>query len=512
MVVLLAITAAMLLLGACSGSPERAKQKSMEDLLEDMTNGSDQVKIAAIRELGKSNDPAVPVAIMVALKDESIRVRTAAVSVLAGSKNPKVAEELGSAVRDPAQNKTFRLAVARALAQSHDARAVEPLIQALSYAPGEASASLVELGPAAVPALIEALRHVETTEAASRALISIGEPAVASLINLLQHDKSARLAAARTLADMDQPSGNDALTTVLSSSDPELTAATYRFLIRQGKPGTEPRLIDVLNVYGRLAMADDFVSSGNAALKAAAEEWARKRNYPLAARTSDLPEVHWAGVDPSMERLALFHFDGSLNSASGTAPIQSTGVSFVAGKWGKGIAIGQGGLLTYPLKGNLDFRDGTIEMWISPKFDGADPVYARHNHPLLLYHAPTADQFLVSEGTFLGFYAGSVIRRNFKGAGGGDMRSWKAGSWHHIAFTYSSRTARQRLYLDGVLTVSNTGLMPQPDPGNGKFTVGCDPYANWTAFVLDEVLILNGEKGPDSIRRDAQRSAPFADL
>jgi HEAT repeat protein len=509
------LTAGVLLLSACSGGRRKAvEKKSMEELLEDLANQSDdRARVAAIRQLAKTKDQSAIVALIVSLNDDSDSVRIAAASALADSKDPRAAEALWAAVRDVTRGRAFRLAAARALAHLHDVRAAEPLVELLPTAPSEASASLLELGPAALPALIGALRVAATRDASSSALVSMGTPAVAPLMEMLRKDesKSARLAAAAALAEMDDPRANEALTEVLKSSGPEFTVAGYRFLIRQGRPGTESRLIDVLNTYGRRAMADDFLSSGNAALKTAAEDWARKRDFSFTARTSDLPEVRWGGLDSSIKRLALYHFDNSLASVSGIAPLQSSGVSFVPGKWGSGLTVAQKGILKYPLMGNLDFRDGTIEMWISPKFDGTDSVYGKHTHPLLLYHSPAADQFLVSEGTFGGFYAGSVIRRDFKGAGGGTMRSWKAGTWHHIAFTYSSRSARQRLYLDGVMTVPNSGPMPPPDPGTGNFTVGCDPYGNWTAFVVDELLILNGEKSPDAIRSDAHRSEPFPD-
>ena len=167
--------------------------------------------------------------------------------------------------------------------------------------------------------------------------------------------------------------------------------------------------------------------------------------------------------------------------------------------------------MKYPLSGSLSFTDGTIEMWISPKLDGTDPIYTKYNHALLLYNSPADDQFLVSESTLGGFYAGSVIGKQFKGTGGGSIRGWKAGTWHHIAFTYSSRAGRQRFYVDGVMTAEVKGPMPAPDPGAGSFTVGCDPYGDWTGFAVDELEISSGEKSSSEIRSSAFRTQPFAD-
>jgi len=486
----------------------------MEDLLEGLANASDdRTRVAVVRELATRKDPAIWIALITALQDPSDQVRISAASALGLSKEPRAAEALWAAIQNSRQSQAVRLSAATALAHLHDPRAVGPLVEALVYARGEASAALIELGPPAVPPLINALRTASIRQNASRALVDIGGPAVGPLIEMLRNDesRSARLAAASTLADMDDPRGNEALTDVLKTRDPEVVLSAYRFLIRRGEAGTEKQLIDLLKTYGKLEMAVDFTTSGNATLKAAAEDWARKKNYPAPVRTSDVPEVYWAGMDPKVKQLGLYHFDGSLTSRTSTVPVESKATSFVSGKWGSALSVDRGGTLKYPVPGNLDFRDGTIEMWISPRLDGTDPIYAKYHHVLLLYYSPTGNQFLVSESMSGGFFAGSIVKGQFKGAGGGSINAWKAGSWHHIAFTYSSRTSRQRFYIDGTLTMEVNGEMPAPDMGASNFTVGCDLYGNWTAFVLDELQISSGERSQDAIRNSARRKDPFPD-
>jgi hypothetical protein len=285
--------------------------------------------------------------------------------------------------------------------------------------------------------------------------------------------------------------------------------ASYRYLIRSGKAVSERRLIEVLMTIGNREMAEDFISSGNAALKAAGEGWAKRERVALTVRSSDREPVFWGGVDPSVKQIALFHFDGSLESATGSAPVESRGVSFVPGKWGTALSVPKGGTLKYAVNGNLRFDDGSIEMWIAPKLDGSDPIYKEYNHTLLLYHSPAGDQFIVSESITGVFYCGSVVRNKFAGTGGGSIAGWKAGSWHPIAFTYSSHNTRQRFYVDGVIISETNGAMPVPNPGAGTFTVGCDPWGNWTGFDIDELVISSAEKGSDSIRRDASRKNPL---
>jgi HEAT repeat protein len=353
--------------------------------------------------------------------------------------------------------------------------------------------------------LIARLQDAEEATRASNALIAMGAPAIAPLIEVLKTAPSryGRLAAARTLAEFDDTSADAALDEALKTPDDEMTAAAYRFLLRKGRPGTERALIGALNAYGRLDMAEDFVASGNPVLKMAAEYWASQHGFLLRGRSSTQEAVRWGGVSTAT-RLALFHFDNSLDSSSGLKPSESKGVSFVPGKWGSAVFIGAGGILKYPSAGNLDFNDGTIEMWISPRLDGNDPVYKQRNHPLL-YVSSTGKEFQVSEGAFGGFYGGTARGKEFKGTGAGDFSKWKAGEWHYIAFTYSSRPPRVRFYIDGGL-ISETGssLLALGLEGSGFMIV---PFNS--QFAVDELQISKGEKTKSEIGSSAFRQSPF---
>ncbi len=74
MSVLLAVS---LVAGACSGSKVKAVgKKSTAELLDDLANGSDDgVRVRAVVELGKRHDPVATAALIVAIKDESERVK-----------------------------------------------------------------------------------------------------------------------------------------------------------------------------------------------------------------------------------------------------------------------------------------------------------------------------------------------------------------------------------------------------------------------------------------------------
>jgi HEAT repeat protein len=275
--------------------------EGIQELLTAVRTGkNDRVRVAAIRKLGTRQESSAASALIAALQDSSLQVRNAAVTALRSSSDPTAKEALLSAAKDPAQSRDFQLAAASALAHMHDARAADLLIEALPYAAPKASASLIELGGAALDPLVNALHRADIREPVSRILASMGSMAVEPLIRLLHgdYDKYARLAAATTLGEIDDPRAAQTLRELLKVPNLELVAAVYRFLIRQGNPGTEEQLIAALHTYGSPAMAEDFLLSGSAALKTAAENWASETGFFLGGRTSELPQVHWASILP----------------------------------------------------------------------------------------------------------------------------------------------------------------------------------------------------------------------
>lgn len=488
------------------------RTKDTPELIRELAAESDAVKVEAARQLGFKQDQLVVAALIAALSDKTVFVQIAAADALGHSKDKSVPDALWKALNDKTRSDHFRVAAAVSLANLHDARAAETLVKMLPDAPEQASRALTELGDLAVPSLVSALRVFELRDLASQILISTGR-GVDALIPLLGsgETRSTRAVAARILADENTAPAADALNAASKSGGLEITAASYRFFIRQGESGSETVLIRALNAFGTPKMAADFVSSGNPTLKAAGENWARIRNISLTALPDTVQGIRWGGIDPNVKQLGLYHFDGSLATTSGKMPVRSVSVSFVPGKWGTALSVGHGGILEYPLSGNLDFRDGSIEVWISPKVDGDDPVFSRYNHALVLYRTLSGEQFLVSESVHGGFYAGVVVNHQYIGPGGGSISSWKAGSWHHIAFTWSSNAKRQRFYIDGRKITETNGPLPVPATHAGTFTVGCDPFGNWTAFNVDELLISSAEKTPDAIRYGALRSTPFTD-
>ncbi len=159
----------------------------------------------------------------------------------------------------------------------------------------------------------------------------------------------------------------------------------------------------------------------------------------------------------------------------------------------------------------FNVSEGTIEMWIAPRFNGNDPVFSTPSHSIFTYHAANGDSFVIAEdsahqGRII--YTGATVNGQWESAysSPGDISGWKAGEWHHIAATFSATANHIRFYLDGAkIADNNEGHFYALSAGNGSIQFGS------TAFTVDELRISNVALSDAAVAYDAARSAPFAD-
>ena len=211
-----------------------------------------------------------------------------------------------------------------------------------------------------------------------------------------------------------------------------------------------------------------------------------------------------------MTQLALLHYDNSLNTTSGTSPSNPAGAAYDNGKFGKGLYLQTGTGITYP-GALLNVSEGTVEMWIAPRFNGSDPAFSASGYSIFTYRASNGDFFTIAEdsahqGRIV--YTGAQVNGQWESAytSGGDMTVWKAGEWHHIAATFSASANHIRFYLDGVkIADNNEGHYYAPSAAGGSIQLGS------TVFTVDELRISHVALSDSAIAFDAARSAPFAD-
>lgn len=211
-----------------------------------------------------------------------------------------------------------------------------------------------------------------------------------------------------------------------------------------------------------------------------------------------------------MTQIALLHFDNSLSTTSGTSPSKSAGATYDSGKFGKGFYLQTGAGMTYP-GALLNVSEGTVEMWIAPRFNGNDPTFSTSGESILKFSASNGDFFTIAEDSVHQgriVYTGAQVNGQWESAyaGGGDMTAWKAGEWHHIAATFSASANHIRFYLDGVkIADNNEGHFYAPSAAGGSIVLGS------TVFTVDELRISNVALSDAAVAYDAARSTPFAD-
>jgi HEAT repeat protein len=199
------------------------------------------------------SDAAREAALAGALRHRSAVVRACAADLLGERRARGAADELIRALDDPAP--AVRIHAARALGRLEDPAAVDPLLRSLDHRndalAGAAVDALVQLGPRAVPALIDACRAPDEWVRwhAARALGRLRDPrAIAPLVELLDDpDAAVRWAAVQALQRYGAAAVEPAVRSLTTRAvTPTLADAAGHFL-RQVK---EPRLAAVLRPLG----------------------------------------------------------------------------------------------------------------------------------------------------------------------------------------------------------------------------------------------------------------------
>ncbi|MBC7227449.1 MAG: carbohydrate binding domain-containing protein [Thermoflexales bacterium] len=209
----------------------------------------------------------------------------------------------------------------------------------------------------------------------------------------------------------------------------------------------------------------------------------------------------------------LLNLDGSTAGANGETPTTAQGAGYVAGKWGQALALASGGALKYPRLYNLPLDEGTIELWVALRADGSDPRYTAKSHFLFFYQDAGGDYLLIGQSKDSRIlYTGGTVNGQWQSAYGGKafMGNWKAGEWHHLAFTYSASGNFMRFYVDGLLTAdTNEGHYWPPDADGAEFSIGGSPWwGNVADYWIDAVRISGRVASAEEIAARAARETP----
>ncbi len=176
----------------------------------------------------------------------------------------------------------------------------------------------------------------------------------------------------------------------------------------------------------------------------------------------------------------LLHFDGDFTGAEGETGT-ATGLTFTIGYHGQGVMVTDTNILSYPVTGNLTHTYGAVEFWVRPTWDGD----GGSNHTLFWWDDGYDRLHLrkdpISNLVFDYFYRGG-------GCGAAtNVAHWRAGEWHHLAFTWAENVIS--LYVDGQrVAQEECGGTAQPTASD--FYIGSKPDGSDTIeAVIDELRI-----------------------
>lgn len=176
-----------------------------------------------------------------------------------------------------------------------------------------------------------------------------------------------------------------------------------------------------------------------------------------------------------------------------------------------------GGRVVYPGKGNLNFEEGTIEMWIKLGFE---PNQTSNEYKILLplfqfsepeTKANISISYICPAGGTACWYVGFDCAGEKTFRISATSQDWKKDQWHHIALSWKTNIVK--LYLDGKLvseTKSNKPLTGQTK--EGQIFIG----DRWTTdkvkteVVIDDLRISCIERKVEDLGFSGQlKTDPF---
>lgn len=207
--------------------------------------------------------------------------------------------------------------------------------------------------------------------------------------------------------------------------------------------------------------------------------------------------------------LLWLKFEGNLLGAGGETPLSQQGFTYTTGKVGQAVQLDATGHLRYPVANNLDSREGTIEFWVQPNWDGSAKDIR------VFFEA--GDNF--NNGIFLSKDGASNLRflqwgddpttpavevTTERGLGFTGL-NWVKGQWYHLAATWKGATRELAYYLNGEMMTSATNGVNLPKVSTTFFVIGAEiDNSHPAAAAFDELRIYNRMRTPDEIWKDYQ--------
>jgi len=216
---------------------------------------------------------------------------------------------------------------------------------------------------------------------------------------------------------------------------------------------------------------------------------------------------------PPAELLVYHPFESSATPAwaTGADAMVAGPLSYAPGRQGQAVRLKAD--LRLPVAGNLNPTEGTFAVWVA--FD--EPGSFAAPHYLWCVYGGGQDGWrhnrfsLYASGGLMTFSVWDDEQQ--QRAITAPIAGWSAGSWHHVAATWSgldgTGQGRLRLYLDGQQAAQADGLAFKLSQVGEFLDIGrdSDGSPDYTDGLLDELYVLSTVASAEEIRAAAMRPA-----
>jgi HEAT repeat protein len=231
-----------------------AEQAGTAPLIEALADADPTVRQRAAWSLGEKEDPEALKALVARLRDDDPGVRGMAAWALGEIKDRRALPALLMARHDP--DVYVRDMVARAIGEHQDVHTVPALVEMLGDTDAgvrtAAAWALGEIGPAAVPALAEAMLHHPDYRVALKAAQTLRATRLPSTVPafadaLKRNNSDLKVTAIRALAELGGPDAVEALTRALDDASGGIRSMAVSALESLDDPAAVPAIIRALD-------------------------------------------------------------------------------------------------------------------------------------------------------------------------------------------------------------------------------------------------------------------------
>lgn len=210
-----------------------------------------------------------------------------------------------------------------------------------------------------------------------------------------------------------------------------------------------------------------------------------------------------------LDEVFYLRLDGDLFGAFGEAPISQNGIEFIPGKAGQAVHLGAAGRVRYPINGNLNAEEGTIQFWVRPDWKGDTNVTHvffeagdNFNRGLMISKDSASFLRLIQWGDDPG--TGPIETDVERGVGYG-ASAWQAYEWHHVAVCWKSSTRWLALYVDGEQVRTATNGIHLTGFSTDYFVLGAEVDNGQPAYAaFDEFKIFAVMRTANQVFQDYQ--------